>query len=217
MKIVNFPESTYNQVAASGECPHCGVNSYMRPTSTYQEGLQIATTARCEACKRFVLIVGSRNAYNQAIVQMDVHPSGSARDSVDPSVPKLVAEDVSEALRCQFIKSYRATVVMSRRAIQTSALDLGAKGNRLIDQIDDLFANGKITAPLRDFAHEVRLAGNDGAHPDKDGLSDVTERDAQAIIEFTKEYLHHVYVMPAKLAARRPPTAAAAAPAKTGP
>ena len=114
-----------------------------------------------------------------------------------------VAEDFSEALRCHWIKSYRASVVMCRRAIQSSAIALKAKGDRLIDQIDDLFKSGKITESLKDFAHEVRLTGNDGAHPDKDGLNDVTERDSIDIIEFTQEYLHHLYVMPAKLKIRK--------------
>jgi len=37
----------------------------------------------------------------------------------------------------------------------------------------------------------------------------VTENDASDIVEFTREYLHHVYVMPAKLKARKtPPTTA---------
>jgi hypothetical protein len=97
---------------------------------------------------------------------------------------------------------------MCRRAVQSSAINLGAKGGKLIDQIDDLSKTGIITIPLKEFAHEVRLTGNDGAHPDKDGLDDVTEMDGEAIIEFTREYLHHVYVMPAKLAARRIPPAA---------
>jgi len=97
---------------------------------------------------------------------------------------------------------------MCRRAVQSSALHLGAKGGKLIDQIDDLSKTGIITTPLKDFAHEIRLTGNDGAHPEKDGLENVTEKDGEAIIEFTGEYLHHVYVMPAKLAARRTPPAA---------
>jgi hypothetical protein len=94
--------------------------------------------------------------------------------------------------------------------IQSSAIALKAAGGRLIDQIDDLFEVGKITESLKDFAHEVRLTGNDGAHPDKDGLVNVTEADSSAIIEFTREYLHHVYVMPAKLKARKTPPAAPA-------
>jgi hypothetical protein len=139
---------------------------------------------------------------------------------------KGVAEDFSEALRCQWIKAHKACVVMCRRAVQASALALGApKGKKLDQQIDALFAAGKITGPLKDFAHEVRLTGNKGAHPDKDAaastttspdaadraedddnLQDVSEKDADDIVEFTREYLHHIYVMPAKLKARKKAT-----------
>lgn len=84
-----------------------------------------------------------------------------------------------------------------------------ADKKKLVAQIDELATAGVITQPLREFAHEVRLEGNDGAHPDADGLEIVTQKDADDIIEFTREYLHHVYVMPAKLAARKSPPAAA--------
>ena len=104
---------------------------------------------------------------------------------------------------------------MCRRAVQGSVIELGAKGDRLIDQIDDLFKNGKITEALKDFAHEVRLTGNDGAHPGKDGLADVSPKDASDIIEFIREYLHHVYVMPAKLRARKPAAAASVSSPKS--
>jgi len=132
-------------------------------------------------------------------------PIGSPNDTVDAAVPKAIREDFAEALRCEFIHSYRAAVVMCRRAIQSSAMELDAQGARLVDQIDDLFAKGRITEPLKTFAHEIRLTGNDGAHPDKDGLADVQEKDAADIIEFTREYLHHVYVLPKKLKDRQAP------------
>ena len=98
---------------------------------------------------------------------------------------------------------------MCARAIQGSAIALGAKKKILTDQIDELFAHGKITEALKEFAHEIRVTRNIGAHPDKDGLEDVVEQDASDIVEFTREYLHHVYVMPAKLKARRAPPASA--------
>ena len=79
---------------------------------------------------------------------------------------------------------------------------------RLQLQIDEMAAKGLITSPLRQWAHEVRLGGNDGAHPDRDGLNDVTKQDADEIIEFTEQFLEHVYVMPAALAARQAARAA---------
>jgi len=158
-------------------------------------------------------VVGSKQSLQGIAVLESVFPLGSPNDAVDQNIPSEIAEDFREALRCEWIRAYKASVVMCRRAIQSSAIALKAKGSKLIDQIDDLFKAGKITEPLKDFAHEVRLTGNDGAHPDKDGLADVTQQDSADTIEFTREYLHHVYVMPAKLKARKSPAAETTPPA----
>ena len=88
---------------------------------------------------------------------------------------------------------------MCRRAIQASSKDFEAAGDKLIHQIDDLAKKGKITEPLKDMAHQIRKIGNDGAHPDDDLLKEVTANDAAEIVEFVREYLAHVYIMPRKL------------------
>jgi hypothetical protein len=214
MDIVNFPETQFNQVGASGPCPHCAVTSFFKPVASCVQrtpqtgGLTVVSATQCETCKQFALVVGHPQGQNQPSHLIAFYPFGKPRDAVDQNVPKPIADDFAEALRCHWIQAYRACVVMCRRAVQSSALHLGAKGGRLIDQIDDLSKNGIITTPLKEFAHEIRLTGNDGAHPDQDGLEEITQKDGEAIIEFTREYLHHVYVMPAKLAARRIPPAA---------
>ena len=219
MEIVNF-HPQYNQVGASGPCPHCGNASYFKPVGTpYIETTHVAMTmcnaAQCEACKNFVLGVGTRPLGQQAIALQYFYPLGRPNDSVDAAVPANIAADFKEALRCRWIEGFKATVTMCRRAIQASCLGKKAdKNKKLVGQIDELAANGVITTSLKDFAHEVRLEGNDGAHPDADGLENVKQKDADDIIEFTREYLHHVYVMPAKLAARRTPAAPTAAAAK---
>jgi hypothetical protein len=138
-----------------------------------------------------------------------IYPLGSPNDLVSLEVVEAaegVAADFSEALRCQWVKAFKSCVVMCARAIQGSAMALGAKKKRLTEQIDELFSQGKITEALKEFAHEVRVTRNLGAHPDNDGLEEVTEQDAKDIADCTREYLHHVYVMPAKLKARRIPT-----------
>ena len=219
MEIVNY-EPNYDQVGASGECPHCHVRSYFRPVATHREqtrenpGLPpvtiLVSAAKCESCKRFVLVIATSTPVlpNYQIPQPPiltvVYPIGKPNDDIAVEVPQDISEDFKEALRCHWIQAYKACVVMCGRAIQASAIALGAEGNQLIDQIDDLFGKGRITGALKDFAHIVRITRNIGAHPDKDGLKDVTERDAEDVIEFTREFLHHIYVMPAKLEARRP-------------
>jgi hypothetical protein len=62
--------------------------------------------------------------------------------------------------------------------------------------IDRVHAQGKITTPLKDMAHKIKLGGNRGAHPSDKIIS---EADADAVIEFTREYFQHVYVMPARM------------------
>jgi hypothetical protein len=231
MEIVNFPEHQNNQLGATGICPHCGTQSYFHPGATciegsrrmgYQRGI---SAAKCQSCKEYVLIVGEREAGPQphSFSLVQVYPLGKPKDDFDPAVPPAIGADFGEALRCEWIKAYKGCVVMCRRAVQASALKFEAPKNRkLTQQIDWLFEKGKITESLRDFAHEVRLTGNVGAHPGKDSeqqpdeagsdepgtdnLEDVTEKDAADIIEFTREYLHHVYVMPAKLRARKTAT-----------
>jgi hypothetical protein len=42
-----------------------------------------------------------------------------------------------------------------------------------------------------------------GAHPDEDGLEEVTQEDANDLINFMEEYLNYVYIMPAKVAEKR--------------
>ncbi len=211
VNIVNFPENNFQMIGASGTCPHCAKESYFRPiTSPYSEKSgsyqTICDAAQCEACKGFVLVVGQRNLSlgNAGYNLKDFFPLGRPNDHCDPSIPGNIADDFKEALRCRWTKGHKATVTMCRRAIQASCLEKGAdKKKKLTAQIDELATKGVITQPLKEFAHEVRLEGNDGAHPDSDGLENVQPKDADDIIEFTREYLHHVYVMPAKLAARK--------------
>jgi hypothetical protein len=221
MDIVNFATLNFNQVGARGDCPHCLCRSLFQPVGAgyVERGAdgqdRMISSAQCQACKRFVLVIGTRpqGVGNQPYRLEAVYPLGQPNDFVAPEVPKPIAEDFREALRCEWIKAFKATVTMCRRALQASCIELKAKDGRLQDQIDDLAEKRLITQLLKELAHEVRVTGNDGAHPGSDGLNDVTEKDAREIIEFTREFFHHVFVVRAKLKARQTPPAAAAAPA----
>jgi hypothetical protein len=206
MEIVNFPPK-YESVGARGECPHCKSSSLFYPMCSsidddhHGDRIMVSAT-KCMGCKQYLLVVGVRlGGLDYKLVE--VYPLGTPNDKVAAEVPTEIREDLSEAKRCEWIKAYKGCVVLCRRAIQSSVIALGAKGGRLVDQIDNLGSTGKITEALKEFAHEVRLIGNDGAHPDKDGLNDVTPEDAADMLEFARQYMDHVYVMPAMLKARR--------------
>jgi hypothetical protein len=51
------------------------------------------------------------------------------------------------------------------------------------------------TRARNEFA-KIKLGGNRGAHPSDRTL---TKDDADAVIEFSREYFQHVYVMPVRM------------------
>ncbi len=214
VNIVNY-QPQYGQIGANGTCPHCRSKSLFMPVgaphiSNIGNVQRICNAAECQGCKKFVLVVGERyqHAGEREYRLVSFFPTGTPDDAVDANIPVSIGADLSEALRCRWIKAYRAAVVMCRRAIQAACIDKGMADKKLESQIDEMAAKGLITEPLKHWAHEVRLGGNDGAHPDKDGLKDVAEQDADELIQFAREFLHHVYVMPAALASRQASRAA---------
>lgn len=150
---------------------------------------------QCDHCGKLILFIEQDNK------TVDQYPKKVP--IIDESVPSRVAEDYVEAIKCFDIGANRASVVMCRRALQNSVIEKGAKKGKLFDQIDELYDNQIITKDIKDWAHEIRLTGNVGAHPDEDGLEDVTPEDAKELLKFMEEYLNYVYIMPAKVAAKR--------------
>jgi len=173
-------------------CPHCGVYSTISIRTAYDSHHIYV----CDQCDRLILLV--INDKNQIT---DQYPKRIPK--LDPSIPQDVANDYVEAIKCIDINANKASVAMCRRALQASLIQKGAKKEKLVEQIDELFNKGIITEDIKDWAHEIRLTGNIGAHPDQDGLKDVTSQDAEELIRFIEEYLNYVYIMPAKVAAKR--------------
>ena len=198
-----------------GVCPHCDFPSYFTmqayTTVTLKDVVEIRSIVECQNCREPILLVVTRCDSRSSYRYSAHYPSGKPNEIVSGEIPDGISADFKEALRCQFVNAYRATATMCRRALQSSCQDLGAVGDHLVHQIEDLAKQGKITAALHEMAHTVRLIGSAGAHPDKDGLEDVGLDDASDLIEFSREFYDHVYVMPAKLLKmkerRKPPDA----------
>jgi hypothetical protein len=128
------------------------------------------------------------------------YPLGTPDDTVADEIPRHIASDFSEALRCRWVNAYNATAEMCRRALEASCIELGApaRAKLLINKIDWLEEQRKITPFLKDVAHKIRLGGNRGAHPSEDEPP-ITDEQADAIIKFAREFFHHIYVVPSEL------------------
>jgi hypothetical protein len=85
-----------------------------------------------------------------------------------------------------------------RRALEMATKEkLPNHKGTLKERIDALAAAYAITADLRDFAHQIRIDGNDAAHD-----YDFTELEAKDIGEFARLFLMYLYSLPGMLAAR---------------
>jgi hypothetical protein len=208
-----------------GSCPHCGDKVSFSKTQDHQYAESVKDQPewgrwypimRCAGCLGFILAVlrvketraqtkysdGHYEVTAREMIYETHYPAGSPDDLVDNAVPVNIADDFKEAIRCRWVNAYNATAEMCRRAIQSSCLQLGANPQANIrDQIDHVHSRGKITTPLRDLAHKIRLGGNRGGHPPRDPSNDtpLTANEADAVIAFTRHYLDHVYVVPHQL------------------
>lgn len=116
-------------------------------------------------------------------------------------VPKTIQRILQEAKVTYAAQCYRASAVMARRALEAITEDKGESDGKLFIRIKNLVEKGKIDKTLGEWATEVRLIGNYGAH--NDSVDDVKKEDANQIIMFIDQLISYIYIMPAAISKRR--------------
>jgi hypothetical protein len=217
---VSTSNAQQGQVTLRGTCPHCKRESVFLLVTSLGTGLGGSRVGgmQCQGCLAYILGVVIQN--HHAFVYQAHFPLGKPDDTVADEIPEHIKPDFKEALRCLWVEAYNATAEMCRRALEASCIDLGIpKGIRnLEDMIDSLEQQRKITPHIMEVAHKIRLGGNRGAHPpEADVLAAlqvtqeagdmevagpvvmIGEDHAKAIVEFTRQFFQHVYVVPKQL------------------
>lgn len=197
-------EQDANKFRLDMQCPHCG--HLVRAVPLTQPVYHISEHSDTEAylivrCPRDVCDVAFivYDRMNKKVRRVFPFPKTSASD-FHPAIPEKMREDFGEARRCKYIDANKAVVVMCRRVMQHIALDQGASGRNLSEQINDMLAKGLITRSLHNAAHEVRYFGNFGAHPQDDSLDKISEDDAKIVMEIVNQFLADLYVRPTETA-----------------
>lgn len=156
-----------------------------------------------ETCFRpsvaFFRMTLSRGGYVHLEGSPTLIPHGQAQEMED--LPNTIEAERREAWSCYYGGDYRAAIIMGRAAIQRAVRELEAKGAGLKAEINDLAQRRKITEALRDAAHEVRIAGDDAAHPED--LEAVSAEEAKDSLDFMDDFLAHAIAMPARAEARK--------------
>jgi len=84
-----------------------------------------------------------------------------------------------------------AIVSMCGSVLEVSLKELGAKGKRFVDMIDDCHHQGMITSPIRDWFHHLRLERNQATHEIK-----ASRKQAEEIVAFLIFFLEMAFVIP---------------------
>lgn len=120
--------------------------------------------------------------------------------------PKHWPEDIGrywlQAKRNIEQSNWDAAALMARSALQITMRHLEAVGSNLKSEIDNLGARGLLPPPMVEWAHEVRIVGNDNAHPTP-GSPGTSAADATAVVEFLSTLLHITLDLPHQISKRR--------------
>jgi len=126
---------------------------------------------------------------------------GSA--DLDEAIPPALRAAYQEATRALAARAPRAAAVMLRRTVEGIVRDKGdeaalkALEKSLAAALGSMADSRHLDGSLADWATEVRIAGNVGAHFDP--MDDVSEEEAENLSRLTRQLLHYVYEMPAQI------------------
>ena len=116
-------------------------------------------------------------------------------------VPEPVARNFEEAKDNQRRRNYTSAAVMFRKALDrgTSALAPAGKTNRfrsmsLYERINALTENRELTPAMCDWAHQIRLDGNEAVHDE-----DADEAVAGQLQAFTEMFLVYAFTLPERV------------------
>ncbi len=139
-----------------------------------------------------------------AITWRGIHwwPPPSSAD-LDEAIPSALRDNYAEAMRALSARAPRAAAVMLRRTIEGIVKESGSEQARravktnLASGLRTMANEHALDANLAKWAEEIRLTGNAGAHFDP--MDDVSPAEAEDLARLTRQLLHYVYELPAKL------------------
>ena len=194
-------------------CPHCGARAHLKMIHNdyyiKENDLIFYVNFKCVPCKKLILETFKFNRYSSNSPYeirgwVDKFPNEQVVyiNKFKESIPENIINDFEEGVISLKSKCFKAAVSMFRRSLQSAVLDLGA--NKNIDLISQIKSMDILTGDIKDWAHNIRIFGNWGAHPQDDNLKEISKEIAEEAKDFMEEFFNYVYVMPARVKKVRP-------------
>ncbi len=123
------------------------------------------------------------------------------QSNLSKDIPDEIIDIFSEATTTYYAKAPRATAVMLRRTVEAITAHFGEDKGNLAHRLQVLKDKNILQPSLSEWAKEIRLIGNQGAHYDP--ANKVTMEDAKQLMNFVEELMKYLFVLPAELNRRR--------------
>lgn len=130
-----------------------------------------------------------------------------ASTDLDDSIPLAQRDCYAEGMRALAAQAPRAAVAMLRRTVEALVIDRGSEAAKkaletnLAKALKVMAGDHVLDANLAEWANEIRLVGNVGAHFDP--IRDVDLAEAQELAKLTRQLLQYVYELPASIQRKR--------------
>ncbi|MDX3377734.1 DUF4145 domain-containing protein [Streptomyces sp. ME02-6991-2A] len=152
---------------------------------------QILHLTSCQDCGRGLLIAqGIEEGPDGEEITAPVVAWPSPAGSVGARVPAALRREYEQARVCYQAQAYTAVAVMVRRTLEGVCAEEGVKRRTLGQSLSALQEEGKIDQRLVDWAAELRVLGNEGAHYTG---SQVSLEDARDALHLAQAFLDYMY------------------------
>jgi hypothetical protein len=192
------------------QCPYCGMNTTVTPIRwTLDKWICLCDNSSCNrtffADVKYKWTMAGTSG-EQSILHFDIietYPKFVAERH--ESIPENTWIDYVEASRCFNADSYKATVVMCRRALQNVCLGKGAIKQDANGKWISLRTQLKTVFPQKDYSliHElsdaIKFLGDYGAHPQDGAIDKVSKEDARTVLNFTMQIFEIAYIQQWKI------------------
>jgi hypothetical protein len=157
-------------------------------------------TLKCGNCAGYVMALWSESAEfgGGGLIGYRVLPWPIAKPEPREHWPAEIKRLWPQAHSSLQQENWDAAVVIARSALQAALRDYKAEGKSLFDEVSNLAAKGLLPPVMKEWANELRVLGNESAHPEV-GKTGPTARDAKDAIEFLDFLIQYLYDLPKQI------------------
>lgn len=155
-------------------------------------------TYKCGNCAGYIMVLWSANEYGNDLHNYKVLPLVIGKLKAPEYWPDEIQRFWLQAHESAKNEIWDAAAVMIRSALQITLRLNDAVGDDLKSEIDDLAAKGILPPIMKEWSNELRLLGNDSAHP-KTEQAEKNSRDVKDAVEFLDYLLQYLYDLPKQI------------------